>query len=413
MQLSLFDHIGAAYAEAGSYRLRNDDLYRSVATKAGIADDELDSRVPIGHSGQKHSLVKRKLRWHQQTMKAMGLIERVDGERGLWQLTEAGKSKLTRIRSNVAMLAYSTDLGMAVWGNCEHVLSRLDAPIMLCVTSPPYPLRHPRLYGNPTEQEYVDFICRAMEPVVKRMAPEASLCLNISNDIFDSGLPSRSLYREKLVIALSERLGLSKMDEIIWHNPSKPPGPAQWASIQRKQLNTAWEPVYWFALNPKLVKADNRRVLEPHTEKHIKLMEAGGERRVQRHSDGAYTIREGSYSQITQGRIPRNVLKIGHSCADHRSLNKTLDSLGLPRHGAPMPMALVAFLIRFLTEVNDLVVDPFGGSGTVAKNAEDLGRPWLSIDCMLEYVRGSAERFRQSKGFWLNPYIESCANHVT
>jgi hypothetical protein len=407
MQLNLFEGVSNAYASAPNHKLSNEDLYRIVAQGSGIDQDRLEERVPIGQSGQRHNLIKRQVRWHQQSMKVMGLIEHVDGKRGLWQLTEKGKSKLTRIRKGAAMLAYSTDLGMAIWGDCHDVFSCLDQPIMLALTSPPYPLSHKRAYGNPSVDEYVDFICRALEPVVKRMAPQGSIALNISNEIFETKSPARSLYREKLVLAVCERLGLYKMDEFIWHNPSKPPGPIQYASIQRNQLNAAWEPVYWFALDPNAVKADNRRVLEPHTDSHMKLMAAGGEQRNTRHSDGAYRKRSGkSFSNVTEGKIPRNVLTISHTCGEHRSHNKTMAKMGLPAHGAPMPMALATFLIRFLTEVNDLVVDMFGGSGTTAFAAESLERRWLTTEVMYEYARGSAERFRESEGFWINPALQ-------
>lgn len=406
MQMNLFEHVGEAYAAARSHTLDNDSLYRAVARLAELPESELDTKVPVGRSGQTHSLLKRKIRWHQQSMKSMGLIEHVPDKRGLWQLTEAGKSKLTRIRPTVAMLAYSTDLGMAVWGNCQHALKNLDVPITLCISSPPYPLKKARAYGNPTAQDYVDFITAAMEPVVRHMSPEGSLVLNVSNDIFENSSPARSLYLEKLVIALCERLGLSLMDRFVWHNPSKPPGPVRYASIERNQLNVAYEPVLWFALDPSRCKADNRRVLEPHSEKHLKLMQQGGEQRIQRHSDGAYTLRHGSYGNVTPGRIPRNVLTMGHSCPSLQRLNRKLDELGLPRHGAPMPLSLVLFFIRFLTEVHDLVVDPFGGSGTLAEGAEATGRSWLSIECMLEYVKGSAERVREAPGFWLNPVLQ-------
>jgi hypothetical protein len=46
----------------------------------------------------------------------------------------------------------------------------------------------------------------------------------ISNDIFIAKSPARSLYRERLVLALHDRLGLWKMDELIWENKSKPQG---------------------------------------------------------------------------------------------------------------------------------------------------------------------------------------------
>lgn len=404
IQLDLFAHVAASYAEAPDGALDNAALYGKVADRAGIDPEYLNKRVPVGKDRQEHSLLKRKIRWHQQTIKHMGLIERVDGERGLWKLTDAGEKSLLRAKPQVAMLAFSTDLGIAIWGSCERIFSHLDVPIALVITSPPYPLRKPRAYGNPPENEYVDFICRAMEPVVANLAPGGSICINVSNDIFEQGSPARSLYLERMVIALNDRLGLKLMD--VWHNPSKPPGPIQWASKQRVQLNVAWEPVLWFTNNPHLVKSDNRRVLEQHSERHLRLIAAGGEQRNASYADGAYKVRHGSYGAVTAGRIPRNVLTMGHSCSDHREYRKNAENLGLPAHGAPFPLALPEFLIKFLTEPGELVVDLFGGKLTTAKAAEKSGRRWCVTEWILEYLRGSAEGFRHFPGFSMNPSLD-------
>ncbi|EQD41261.1 site-specific DNA-methyltransferase, partial [mine drainage metagenome] len=64
----------------------------------------------------------------------------------------------------------------------------------------------------------------------------------------------------------------------------------RWSSQTRQQLNVGYEPIYWLAPNPALVRSDNRRVLEPHTENHAKLIAGGGERRDASYSDGAYRI---------------------------------------------------------------------------------------------------------------------------
>lgn len=403
-QLDLFDQVATAYADAG--RLDNDALYRSISGRAGLPDGILESRAPVGESGKEYNLFKRKVRWHQQTLKQLGLIERIDGERGLWKLTDAGEKKLRRAKPEVAMLAFSTELGIAIWGSSNRVFARLDEPIVLAITSPPYPLRQPRAYGNPPETEYVDFICRSIEPVVRNLAPGGSICLNVSNDIFESRSPARSLYIERMVLALHDRLGLHLMDRLVWRNPSKPPGPIQWASKQRVQLNVEWEPVYWFTNDPAAVRSDNRRVLMPHTEQHMRLLAAGGEKRQGVYADGAYRINPGSFGVPTEGRIPRNVLNFSHNCKDHKQYMKDADRLGLPRHGAPMPKSLAAFLINFLTEPGDLVVDPFGGKLTTAKAAEELGRRWLTTEWILDYVRAAAERFRGAAGFEM-PLLET------
>ena len=51
-------------------------------------------RQPIGKSGHLHSPLKRQCRWWQQSLKQLGLLEKVEGARGLWRLTEAGRARV-------------------------------------------------------------------------------------------------------------------------------------------------------------------------------------------------------------------------------------------------------------------------------------------------------------------------------
>ncbi|HFZ1809206.1 TPA: DNA methyltransferase [Pseudomonas aeruginosa] len=405
MQLDLFSHVVAAYQKNPDVELTNQQLYRAVCATAGIAPAELEVKVPIGASGQLHNLKRRQIRWAQQTLKRLRVVERVKGERGVWRLTETAKQDLHRAKSGVKLLAFSTDLGLAIWGPCQDVFKRLEIPITLSYCSPPYCLRKARSYGNPDQHEMADFICRALEPIVENLTEEASVVLNLSNDLFDEGMPSRSLYLERLTLALHDRLGLHLMDRLIWWNPSKPPGPVRWASMTRQQLNCAWEPVLWFAVNPLRCKSDNRRVLQPHSERHQRLQARGGEVREAVYGDGAYKLRPGSFGSITEGRIPRNVIERGHRCAATQEYRAAVNRLGLPAHGAGQPLSVPEFLIQFLTEPGDLVVDMFGGRCMTGLAAERNNRRWICTEIMLEYLRGGAELFRNFPGFSLNPAL--------
>lgn len=401
-QLDLFSSVLHAYsAEAGGV-LDNATLYRRAATTAGVTEEEATARAPVGKVAQLHSLFERRVRWHQQTLKKAGILEHVPGERGVWQLTKPAGKDLNQIGPTVSVVGFSTNLGIAILGSCDTVFSAIDSPIHLVVTSPPYPLAKPRAYGNPTEAEYVDWIVRMLEPIVKNLVPGGSICLNLSNDIFLPGSPARSMYAERLVLAVHDRLGLWKMDTLVWENKSKAPGPVRYASIERTQLNVVWEPVYWFTNDPHKVRSNNRRVLQEHTQRHIDFIKSGGEQRDASFSDGAYGIKTGRFSNETAGRIPRNILSFGHRCAAQTAYKKAARAMGLPAHGAPFPLKLASFLIEFLSEPGELVVDPFGGSFTTADAAERLGRRWMSTDCMVEYVLGSATRFVGAQGFQNN-----------
>lgn len=400
VQFDLFEHVAGAYAQPASGRLSNRELYRMAAGRAGVDANALEETQRIGRAEVLRSPLKRQLRWHQQTLRQLGLIARVPGERGIWELTAAGRHRLRKVRDGAAVLAFSTDLGIAIWSSCTATFERIAEPICCVITSPPYPLATPRAYGGPSRDTYIDFITRSLEPLVRNLVPGGNVALNVG-DVYESGSPAKSTYIEELILALRERLGLQLMNKIVWAS-NKPPGPVKWASMSRQQLNEGYEYVLWFCSDPVRCLADNRRVLEPHSANHKRLMEGGGERRNSIAGDGAHRIRRGSYGRETAGRIPRTVWPIANHCASQREYKARAKDLGLAVHGAAMPLALARKLVLFLADVGHLTVDPFAGSFTVPLACELEGRPWIATDDVYDYVRGGATRFEACAGYSLS-----------
>lgn len=396
-QVDLFEHILPAYAAGGD--LSNGDLYRSISESSGLPFSAWEERSPVGESGELHSLLKRRARWYQQSLRTLGLLERVDGKRGTWRITPKGKTKLTPAADGAVMLGFSTDLGIALWAKAESAFPLLNEPIHLCLTSLPYVLRHERAYGGAPEHLYVDWALRVLEPIIKQLAPGASLAINLGNDCFEPGSPARSMYKERLLLRLVDTFGLKLMDTIVWENPSRPPGPYQWASRTRQQLNGTYEPIYWLTNDPTRCFSDNRRVLQPHTQGHLALIARGGENRLTNYGDGSHRVYPGSYAKPTAGRIPRNVIRMSHLCADKKDVARLARAAGLPVHGATMPLQLAKLLVEFLTEEGDLVVDPCAGWMRSAKAAEQLNRRWVTTEMHGEYVIGGALGMRDCTGF--------------
>jgi DNA modification methylase len=382
------DGVKQAYANAGG-ELDNEALYQAM----GLDAEARQEKAPVGRSGQKHNLHARKVRWFQQTLKKAKILERSPGQRGHWRMTPEAMGEQRTATPGIALVAFSTKLGVAIWANWKDVFPLLDEPVHCLITSPPFCLAKPRRYGNPKIEEYTDFITEALEPIVKNLVPGGTLAINVSADIFEPGLPARSLYREKLVIAICERLNLFKLDELIWANNSKAPGPVAWASKERMMLNVGWEPVYLFTNDPRASIADNRRVLKPHTARQQSLIDRGGENRLVENSDGAYRVKPGSYGNQTPGAIPKNVLQMGHACRVQQTVKANARERGLHPHGAPMPLALAEFLVRYLTEPGQLVVDMFGGSLTTGHAAERNGRRWICTEREWDYIAAGASRF--------------------
>ena len=70
---------------------------------------------------------------------------------------------------------------------------------------------------------------------------------------------------------------------------------------------------------------------------------------------------------------PTNVLHLATEC-------------GNKKHSAVFPESLPAWFIRLFSVENDLVIDPFVGSGTTALVAKRLKRQYLGIDILQENV---------------------------
>lgn len=98
------------------------------------------------------------------------------------------------------------------------------------------------------------------------------------------------------------------MDRLAWENHSKATGPLPRASVSRQPLDVAREPCYWFSLYPLRCKANNRRLLVPHSDRQARLIAAGGETRQTSYGDGTYRLRPGSLAARHCPSISRELL---------------------------------------------------------------------------------------------------------
>ena len=66
------------------------------------------------------------------------------------------------------------------------------------------------------------------------------------------------------------------------------------------------------------------------------------------------------------------------------------------KHPAPFPEQLVKNCIQLTTQENDIVLDPFMGSGTTAIVSENLNRKWIGFDIDKKYAIITAERLKKT-----------------
>lgn len=190
------------------------------------------------------------------------------------------------------------------------------------------------------------------------------------------------------MLALTKKFNLAQ--EFFWYNPAKLPSPAEWVTVRRIRVKDSVEYIWWLSktTNPK---ADNRKVLQPYSPDMERLIEKGYKAK-KRPSGHNITTK---FNTDHGGSIPPNVLQMGNNDANGNYLIKCSEA-GIKPHPARFPADLPEFFIKFLTDQNDIVLDPFCGSNVTGKVAETLRRKWISFELKQDYLDGSRFRFDYS-----------------
>jgi site-specific DNA-methyltransferase (cytosine-N4-specific) len=297
---------------------------------------------------------------------------------------------------------YSTPLGRAYLADSLQLLEKLPAEsVNLVITSPPYALHFKKEYGNVSKSDYVTWFLQFARQIHRVLRDDGSFVLNLGGS-YNPGVPTRSIYHFKLMLALVEELKFHLAQECFWFNPAKMPMPAEWVTVRRIRVRDSVEYVWWFAKSP-WPKANNRHVLKPYSKDMLRL-NAKGVRETIRPS--GHSIRS-SFDRITAGgsippnvieqEMPTDLLRFGNNTAND-AYTIGCRQAGMKIHPARFPSALPEFFIKLLTEEGDLVLDPFAGSNTTGAVAERLHRRWIAVDNVEAYLKASRLRFDPTAG---------------
>ena len=293
---------------------------------------------------------------------------------------------------------YGTKLGTLYSGDSTNILKEtcfcnLRHKISLIFTSPPFPLKRKKAYGNLNGQDYLEWLS-GFGPIFRELlAPDGSLVIELGN-VWEPSSPTMSLIPIQSLVELKERGKFYLCQEFIWNNTSKLPSPAQWVSVERIRVKDAFTRLWWLSPTPR-PKANNRRVLKeysPAMKLLLKKKQYNSGNRPSQHKIG-----EHSFLTDNKGAIPSNVLSMPNTVSRDPYLTYCKEK-GIKYHPSRMPFELANFFILFLTEESDLILDPFAGSNVTGYVAEKCGRRWISIEKDEIYARSSRSRFENS---WL------------
>lgn len=261
-----------------------------------------------------------------------------------------------------------------------------DNSVDLVFTSPPFALLRKKDYGNVAEHEYVEWFQDFAKEFHRILKPTGSLVIDIGGS-WIPGQPTRSLYHFELLIMLCRQLEFHLAQEFYWWNPSKLPTPAEWVNIRRIRVKDAVNCVFWLSKTP-WPKASNRRVLTPYSDSMHDLLENGYDAKLR---PSGHDISE-KFRIDNGGAIPPNLIAVPNTESNSHYLRYCRER-NIKPHPARFPARLPEYFVRMLTDVDDLVVDPFGGSCVTGEVCERLQRRWICCEVVEDYIEGAKGRF--------------------
>lgn len=310
---------------------------------------------------------------------------------------------------------YSTDNGILYLGDSMNFLKNecyeeLKGKVDLLITSPPFPLNNKKKYGNLQGEEYKEWFI-SLAPLYENLLSETgSIVIEIGNS-WENERPVQSLLHLECLLGLVKNSNLRLIQEFICYNPSKLPSPAQWVTVNRLRTVDSYTHIWWLAKSD-FPKADNTKVLRPYSKSMknlLKKQKYNAGKRPSEHNiskNGFLKDNGGSIShnffelesidEQREVRLPFNVLSFSNTNSNDSYMKKCRENNITP-HPARMNAGIVNFFIDFLTDENDVVLDPFAGSNTTGYVAESKNRKWVSIEAEESYACQSKFRFNNIK----------------
>lgn len=256
-------------------------------------------------------------------------------------------------------------------GDCREVL--LDFPdnsIDLIFTSPPYADQRKNSYGGVSPDEYVDWFLPKADEFLRVLKPTGTFILNIKERVVDG---ERHTYVMELILEMRKH-GWLWTEEFMWHKKNSYPG--KWPNRFRDN----WE---------RLLQFNKTRKFNMYQESVMVPVGDWAKERLARLSDTDKTRDE---SRVGSG-FGKNISNwVGRDMVYPTNVIHLATECGNRNHSAAFPIELPKWFIRLFTQPQDIVLDPFMGSGTTAQAAAELGRNYVGIDISPEYVSLSKQR---------------------
>lgn len=263
---------------------------------------------------------------------------------------------------------------MLLKGRSENVLKQLpEQSIDMIFTSPPYYNARKQYSEYDTYEDYLALIRKVIKECRRVLIDGKFFIINSSHVLIPRANRNESSSRIAVPFDIHQIFmeeGFEFIDDIIWEKPEG----AGWASGRGRRFSVDRNPMQYKAVPVTeyvMVYRKKPSILIDHF--------------IRNHPDQDI-IQE---SKIADGYEKTNIWYI----------SPARDK----RHPAIFPKELAKKVIQYYSFKRDVVLDPFGGIGTTAKAAVELGRRFISIECSNEYIESTRNDLNNMNNL-INPF---------
>lgn len=320
-----------------------------------------------------------------------------------------------------------------IQGDCLDVLRQIKSnSVNLIITSPPYYKQREyngKGIGNErTVDEYLDNLITIFNECVRVTKDTGAIVFNIGDKYEDGGL---SLIPQRFAIRVIDSQKVFLVNNLTWEKLN--PTPRQ----DRKKLVQSTEPFFIFAkskdyvfnldeylshlklLNGKKSKNNGNNGIG---KKYFGLIENSGlldeeKAHAKRELEkviidvkngiiesfrmkirGIHAEPYGGQAGGRQIQLDKNgftIIRINGEKLKRDIIESPVESIKNTEHPAVYPLYLVQEIIKLLSNPNDIVLDPFVGSGTTCIAARNLKRNYIGIEIDSNYVKYANSRLKK------------------
>ncbi|WP_339813053.1 site-specific DNA-methyltransferase [Zunongwangia profunda] len=263
-----------------------------------------------------------------------------------------------------------------------------DESVNLIITSPPYADKRKRYYGSVHPNKYVDWFLPIAEQLKRVLNNKGSFILNIKEHPRDG---ERDTYVIELILELKKQ-GWFWIEEYCWYKKNSFPG--KWPN----RFRDSWERCLHFSKQKDFdMYQDAVKVpIGDWAEKRFKSMSDEDFKRHISATNGSLGRNVSNW--LDRKRVyPHNVLVL----EEERYLNEDSDINGadIPNmlefatvcynknHSAAFPIELPTWFIKLFSKKDDVVLDPFMGSGTTAIASILHNRNFIGVEKKKEFAQ--------------------------